>query len=153
VSREWKPGDVALRTSHNADPYAMRSMAALTCSGVGHDRGLHWHHENGGWDPMEGKPSYRPFVVIDPEDREQVKRLALAYCKTFAAGDSIVDRALSVCADQMQTALREFADPKPPKCRAALTLTTDAALYICSRIEGHDGPHHDGGTHWSVGVS
>jgi len=113
TGREWKPGDVALRTSHNADPYAMRSMAALTCSGVGHDRGLHWHHENGGWDPMEGKPSYRPLVVIDPEDREQVERLA------EALNESLDFRDGSLLAGAIEAALADtlhaLANPTPPK--------------------------------------
>ena len=50
-------------------------------------------------------------MVIDPEDREQVKRLLRAY---FLLGDF----AASVQPEEvesMQAALREFANPKPPK--------------------------------------
>lgn len=51
--------------------------------------------------------SDRPVVVIDPEDREQVERLADAIL-TEAAGYSI-DRAIIVCA------FEKFASPTPPK--------------------------------------
>jgi len=108
MSREWEPGDVALRTAHTSDAYTMRSMAVLTCDADGHDVGLHWHHENGGWDLMECPPSFRPLAVIDPEDREQVERLS-RYIAAAECGDGMAPL------DAVQAALREFADPKPPK--------------------------------------
>lgn len=49
----------------------------------------------------------RRLVLIDPEDREQVDRLAYLLVDARAA-DSIGHR-------QLAAALREFANPKPPK--------------------------------------
>lgn len=46
----------------------------------------------------------RPLVVIDPEDSEQVERLA-----------GCLDSRIIDDADMLQAALREFAAPKPPK--------------------------------------
>jgi hypothetical protein len=51
----------------------------------------------------------RPLVVIDPEDREQVERLAEAVNAAIASPERMT--SLEV----MQAALREFADPTPPK--------------------------------------
>jgi len=141
VSREWKRGDVALRTSANSDPYTMRSMTALTCGSPGHDAGLHWHHENGGWDPIEGRPTFRPLVVIDPEDREQVKRLDIALsAMSFSARNC---GSFSV----LQAALREFADPTPPKPAEPTGL---GAVVECSdgRVFVVDHVHSDGTPRW-----
>lgn len=49
----------------------------------------------------------RPWVALDPEDREQVERLADAF---GAASDPSIGWI-----DQMRAALREFANPTPPK--------------------------------------
>lgn len=69
---------------------------------------------SGGWDSLDGGIGYisdaqtkfaRRLVVIDPEDRERVVRIAAA-----------VSRAGSWCeVADMQTALREIANPSPPK--------------------------------------
>lgn len=47
----------------------------------------------------------RPVVVIDPEDREAVERLTDLYWETVNE-EAIAD---------LQAALREFANPEPPK--------------------------------------
>jgi hypothetical protein len=49
----------------------------------------------------------RPVVVIDPEDRKQVERLVENYRTHWGKAEKV--------ADALQAALREFADPKPPK--------------------------------------
>lgn len=51
--------------------------------------------------------TFTPLVVIDPEDRGQVERL------TSIAMD--VPQPFSMRIDDMQAALREFANPTPPK--------------------------------------
>ena len=49
------------------------------------------------------------FVVIDPEDREQVKRLALAYSGVFGAKRAVPEETRA-----MQAALRSLvAEPEP----------------------------------------
>jgi len=50
----------------------------------------------------------RPLVVIDPEDRAQVERL----CGLFLKGN---DGTAIGDANDLQAALREFANPSPPK--------------------------------------
>lgn len=77
-----------------------------------------------GWIDSQGAPwsnrkfpnNVRPLVVIDPEDREAVERLLeflhraedsahpAAYCGSFTCRT-----------DSLREALREFANPKPPK--------------------------------------
>lgn len=92
MSRAWKPGDVAMVTATN--------------------RGNHYRaYFDGEMWREAASPSFclieptdiRPLVVIDPEDRDQVKRLYDGY--------------YSICGgiDAMQAALREFANPTPPK--------------------------------------
>lgn len=51
--------------------------------------------------------TFIPCVVIDPEDREQVERLWRAWT-TLAPEHRLAQ-------DNMHAALREFANPKPPK--------------------------------------
>jgi hypothetical protein len=59
--------------------------------------------EDGDRYPVAG--DYRPVVVIDPEDREQVERLCSGLLDIHWYGN----------ADAMQVALRKFANPTPPK--------------------------------------
>jgi hypothetical protein len=103
MSREWKPGDVAMVTLTTGQTApAMRS---------GTDRG-EWYG------PMrDDSPSFlvgdalvasaHPLTVIDAEDREQVERLAERIGHLWTSHNYVVD--------VVQAALREFADPKPPK--------------------------------------
>jgi hypothetical protein len=93
----------------------------------------------------------RPLVVIDPEDREQVERLARDHHASghIAAWGAMHENTRAGLVDEMQAALREFANPKPP-CGASLTLGKAGALYRCSEVEGHDGPHLDGTCTWTA---
>jgi hypothetical protein len=79
----------------------------------------------------------RPLVVIDPENREQVERLTNMFGQERANSVFHPDRPLM--ADQMQAALREFADPKPPRCPAALIIRGEH--FACDSAEGHGLPH------------
>lgn len=97
--RDWKPGDVAMVTLPGGEQ----------AIGVRPLRNDGWNHSGafaGGADYDHiGDTDVRPLVVIDPEDREQVERLHglyLAARETTSKGD-------------LQVALREFANPTPPK--------------------------------------
>lgn len=106
MSAEWKPGDVGL-VPFPGDvglvPFSDEAAVGFRVSG--------------GWvtkwnlSPL-AYADVRPLVVIDPENREQVERL-----------DALIDAGLcgkdtpkwSGPADVLQAALREFANPTPPK--------------------------------------
>lgn len=65
----------------------------------------------------------RPLVVIDPEDREQVERLAIAYTviasarsgDEYRAWENRSKEARARIRTELAAALREFANPTPPK--------------------------------------
>lgn len=104
MSREWQPGDVALYNG---------ALIGLT---DGHE----WRWVETGLPCLRQSmvPSEaRPVVVIDPEDREAVERLMRLY---WGLNDG------PVASDNMQAALREYANPTPPKpeepTRAAATV-------------------------------
>lgn len=98
MTREWKPGDVALAKYDGEPP-----MLYVYSKVFGKDE-HRWQNA------MTGRHSYtfeaadwhRSLVVIDPEDREQVERLR-DYCWR---GGTV---------DDWQNHLREFANPTPPK--------------------------------------
>lgn len=54
----------------------------------------------------------RPVVVISPEDRGAVKRLLSSYLSIYDGMESVAQKGEI---DSMQAALREFANPKPPR--------------------------------------
>lgn len=109
MKREWKPGDIAIRTWEGRHP--QRAYVAVECGINSHDAGPHWHIEEHEWDPIGveaqiANVAFRPLVVIDPEDREQVERLNDLLWATVDNTTATAD---------MQAALREFANPQPPK--------------------------------------
>jgi hypothetical protein len=67
--------------------------------------------------PNQATPDARRVAVVDPEDREQVE----AICKAFVAAGvwkvipADVEDLHGHRRDQIADALREFADPKPPR--------------------------------------
>lgn len=75
-----------------------------------------------------------PVAVISPEDREQVERLSALYginLRYAGTAGPTVDEA----ADAMQAALREFANPTPPKPEeptglGAVVVTADGEMYV-----------------------
>lgn len=114
-AREWKPGDVALlrveRWSSATEWPEDTSQVLMRLA----DDGRYWNAVDG--DPAApltvhvGQTDYyHPLVVIDPEDHEQVDRLLSLYYNGVNGG--YVTEALK---DRFQTALREFANPTPPK--------------------------------------
>lgn len=107
---KFKPGDVAMVRLDDADPEFM----AMLCS----FDGLFWcgvGPEGFGQFYADAADIARPLVTIDPEDRQSVERLAFEYVRTFAKGEGIAAKTVVIAAEQMQAALREFADPTPIK--------------------------------------
>jgi hypothetical protein len=98
-TREWKPGDVAMvrYIDGGVEPsmltYRHGWVSMVDGRGDGRD---------------EPVTPLRPLVIIDAEDREQVERLTKAYHERRR---QITDDTAS----DMQAALREFANPTPPK--------------------------------------
>lgn len=126
MSREWKPGDVAMRDGE---------LAFLT------DRGV-WRWSTTGLPCLaQDHARSRPLVVIDPEDREQVEQLIRL--QDIAFDGSARDPVIAADVRDMQAALREFADPKPPRPEEPTGLgavVEDAAgeLWLRSYLPGED---------------
>ena len=100
MSREWKPGDLAMVLCPDVERRQARYLAPK--SGVCEEAA--WQFADDSL-LLVSKSNARPLVAIDPEDREQVERLYKTFVTTAA-----VNRA-----DALQAALREFANPTPPK--------------------------------------
>lgn len=110
---EWKPGDVVTATVKG------RENVRLVAGWSKYDPRLRWCEMSPRWGDGDDDDCWfvprdvtdaRPLVVIDAEDREQVERLAQAYLDKFGSG-----HPSQAIADQMQLALREFANPTRPK--------------------------------------
>lgn len=91
MSKEWKPGDLAMLSGLDGDEVmAFRQDRQWATQS---------HLYLNDW-----QVKARPLVVIDPEDREAVERLTGLYLDVEGSAT-----------DVMQAALREFADPTPPR--------------------------------------
>ena len=127
MNRDWKPGDVARVRYGDVDQVGLvRPRKAANNS-------LEFAYASGGYD-FVGTVMARPLAVIDPEDAEQVKRLArIIGVGTWAVADG----------------LREFANPTPSECGCQLTIDVDTGRqgshdrYVCRKPQGHDGRHQD----------
>lgn len=103
MTREWQPGDVALIEVDGRTGRAMRQWPGSDGLWTSAERLL------GDYDHSDNDATVvRPLAVIDPEDREQVERLS------EMVADEIVRNGLK-SRDAMQAALREYANPTPPK--------------------------------------
>lgn len=114
MSGQWKPVDV---TGH-----AMRTESgwAYADGSIG---GLH-----------QDNYDRQPLLVIDPEDREQVKRLLSAYWEQQELG--VAASQAGLC-DRMQAALRSLLAPPKPKVYAHLraSATTDGmSAALCGKV-------------------
>lgn len=99
--REWKAGDVALVTC-----VPFQGPERTERAWVGSD--LCWHFTDGAGvhtSREELVTEARPLAVIDPDDREQIERLWIV----LRDGRALQSR------DNLQAALREFADPPSPR--------------------------------------
>lgn len=125
MAREWQPGDVVWI------PGVGRAMATGNRDEVLIGRCDHQKRH------ADTFVNVRPLVVIDPEDREQAARLIALFSDQFTAWSTDGERD----ADKMQAALREFANPKPPKPEEPTGLgavVEDAAGLLWVRVEPHD---------------
>ena len=111
---EWKPGDVAII------PFS-----------AGEERGM-WLGDSwavtGGRAQSSNYATRRPLVVIDPDSDDDLSRL------WRLLPDNLVS------ADQLQAALREFANPTPPKPDEPTgdgAVVEDASGYRWVRIAGN----------------
>jgi hypothetical protein len=140
MSTEWKPGDVA---SFDIDGKRITAMRDNDGRWNAWDGGIHtWLGRT--WD---GKFEQRRLAVIDPEDREQVERLeklVATECGWIQVG---LDAQRKQRAEAFQTALREFANPTPPKPDEPMgdgAVVQDAMGYrwvrIASQNESLDSP-------------
>lgn len=102
MSREWKPGDVAM-----VDAEWTRSRPFEDCLAILRARG--WERVSDGAMALNPNPQPRGVAVIDPEDAEQVERLRKALddlsFSAWACG-------AATCLSQV---LRKFANPTLPK--------------------------------------
>lgn len=105
MSREWKPGDVAVIKCLDLDCEQTFHQAIL---GRAQDW---WLLDLGEYMASHDAEPVRPLVVIDPEDKQATLRLAECYLSENPGVYAPVTRV----ADRLQAALREFANPTPPK--------------------------------------
>lgn len=101
MRREWKPGDVAMVDGQVAMIYNDGSLRATFVYTDADD------------DPCSiyaRDADTRPLVMIDPEDREQVERLYASWLD-----DNLAAPEREAQVNAMQAALREFANPTPPR--------------------------------------
>jgi hypothetical protein len=107
VSREWKPGDVAVSEIKGKSFVVFRAEDPDS-------REDRWYDKFGRLLPDDqwlSQPKLRPLIVIDPEDREQAERLDKAIRSAYSKADVLDPDETG----KMQAALREFANPTPPK--------------------------------------
>lgn len=101
-ARDWQPGDVITIGS------GVRGF-------VTEHGGLPWVYWPDGSNSAPARVDHaRRLAVIDPEDREQVERLAKCWREVHGEAE-LTDEPWSVPGLRMQAALREYANPTPPK--------------------------------------
>lgn len=110
TGREWQPGDVMVATWATIYGEPVVHFMVDGCKNIDHRDEPHWHDVRGGWtSSLAAAADVRPLAVIDPEDREQVERLAKAI------NDAIENQSLITSTEMTQAALRKFASPTPTK--------------------------------------
>lgn len=102
---KWKPGDVALVNGQVALVWDDEIYPSTRLSFVYTDS------DGDSCSVWTDEPGARPLAVIDPESREQVERLVQSRLDRIWSGVTVRDSTV----DEWQTALREFANPTPPK--------------------------------------
>ena len=106
MKRAWKPGDVAMAAGERVI-YTDNDLSPWTWALTGAPA----HRQ----DRVEEEA--RPLVVIDPEDREQVDRLAKAMHESdhIASWHDLHNETRSQIKDAMQAALRSLVEPPRPE--------------------------------------
>lgn len=129
MSENFKPGDVIVRAG---------ARGIVTTSGLQGEAGAAYVEFGDGNTLIMGEVGdARRLVVIDPEDREQVERLLANYHGWRWARE----RSEASIGD-MQTSLREFANPTPPKPDeptglGAVVEDADGAKWVRARDESY----------------
>lgn len=115
MSREWKPGDVAVTEYRGVQSRAM-VVEGRICPAT-HPKRPHWHGQSGGWNHLtDALVDFHPLVVIDAEDREQVERLGRDFHESdhIAPWHDLHGETRSQICDAMQAALRSLLAPEKP---------------------------------------
>ena len=105
--RDWKPGDVVTLSGGSLEYEGHAALVFCTEQG--------WVDAEGDGRALTAEAmtrAARPLVVIDPEKREEVERLADLIAKSGAHRGRL---AKSAETGALADALREFANPTPPK--------------------------------------
>jgi hypothetical protein len=102
--QKWKPGDVARIKGEGADAVGIHTATGLWVWVDAHGS----NPIHGGVCLRASDVDVRPVIVIDPADREQIERLAWLLITQGAVGNNVAHSGL-------RAALREFANPTPPK--------------------------------------
>lgn len=124
MSGGWNPGDVVLVDGEHV---------GLVWREGGEDM-LSLIYADGGGDACSvylGNATVRRLVVIDPGDREQVERLTKALVEAAHADGNFIVSDNGIHGDTTARALREFAQPTPPK--------PDEPLGLGAVVEDADG--------------
>jgi hypothetical protein len=109
MTREWKPGDVAA---------AWHPLVGEVLGIIDTDGRFYTADRRAVGISASAFENLRPLAVIDPENRKQVAHLcdALTPKRPMPVAERLhwFDRIVQNI-DQLQAALREFVDPKPPE--------------------------------------
>ena len=118
MTREWKPGDVAMVDGH----------IALALDERDADGRLSFVYNDSEGDPCSlwvEDSDARPLVVVDPESAKDVARLATAYEEVEGAAPGLIPMTVSHL--RMLAALRSLiAPPKPPEPTGLGAVVEDA---------------------------
>lgn len=137
TGREWKPGEVAATEYRGVTSQAM-VVEGKSCPTM-HPTTAHWHSVSGGWNPLtETEVKYRPLVVIDPEDRDQVEDICRRYVEAYGGRWDGREKPVS----DMQAALRSLVEPpKPeePTGLGAVVEDADGIRYVLHGVPDGEG--------------
>jgi hypothetical protein len=103
TAEQWKRGDVAMVECSDGN-----WRRAFCVEYVGHGE-LEWEFQDGRLRRVRASTA-RPLAVIDPEDMDAAPRLWELYVDA--------DKGYTTPTQDLQAALRQFANPTPPKPKA-----------------------------------
>jgi len=133
MKREWKPGDVAMVSVSDLDEPQI--MLRDKAGWADREATFYWDKAEAGWEITD----VRPLVVIDPEDAEQIGRLAEAWeAQTHA---TLSDTPMTLTQYRLQAALRSLITPPKPEEPTGLGAVVEDAegyFWIRSATSGGD---------------